>query len=138
MPEQHVFQAGVVYAAAVFVAGFAIGLIRVLWVAPLSGDFAAFILEAPVMLAISWTLCGWTTERVGGPTRVRDRVAMGAVALVLLSGAETLVATIAAGGRLAPVMTTRGQPAMFLGLVTQVCFALCPVLRRPPEDQREL
>lgn len=42
-----------IYFAMVFGAGFALGIVRTLWLAPAIGDRAAELIEAPLMLAIT-------------------------------------------------------------------------------------
>jgi hypothetical protein len=51
--------AGAVYFLVVFLLGFGLGTIRVLFVAPRLGQTTAVLLETPLMLAASWTSCGW-------------------------------------------------------------------------------
>jgi hypothetical protein len=46
--------AGFAYALGVFVFAFAVGTIRVTLVAPLLGKLLAVIIEAPIVLAVSW------------------------------------------------------------------------------------
>ena len=49
--------AAMTYFAAVFALGFALGVMRSLVVAPLTGETAAVAVELPVMIAASWIVC---------------------------------------------------------------------------------
>jgi hypothetical protein len=56
-------QAGVAYTAGVFVVAFALGTIRVMFVAPRVGNLLAVLLEAPIVLAVSWPISMWCARR---------------------------------------------------------------------------
>ena len=122
--------AGLAYFAVVFVAGFVLGTLRVLVVAPRLGEVAAVLAELPVMLAVSWTVCGWLLGRVALSGGWGYRLAMGGVALVLLLGAELGLSVLAFGRTIAEHLASYGSPAGALGLAGQVAFALFPLLRR--------
>ena len=130
MIDRRAIEAAFLYAGAVFAAGFVLGALRELWVAPLAGEFSAVTLEAPVMLAISWSVCGWTTERLDVSPRLLDRLVMGALALGLLIAAEAAVSVLAQGRDLGEYFASYSQIAVLLGLLAQLAFALFPMLRR--------
>jgi hypothetical protein len=124
-----VVKGGAAYFALVFAAGFALGIARVLVLAPRLGALAAVALELPVILAASWIACGWVLRRFSVPTHAGRRLSMGGVAFLLLMAAELTLAL--ASGRtpreyLASFATAEGA----LGLAGQVLFALFPILRR--------
>jgi hypothetical protein len=129
MLQRRALEAGLLYAAGVF-AGFGLGVVRVVCVVPLSGEFTAILVETPMMLAISWALCGWTTDRFEVPERLIDRLSMGAVALGLIWSAELLVGVFAADGDPLRYLADRSRPAMVLGLAAQIGFGLFPMLRK--------
>ena len=52
-------KAGGVYFVAVFLFGFVLGTARTLIVLPRVGETVGVVLEAPVILAISWVTCVW-------------------------------------------------------------------------------
>jgi hypothetical protein len=131
MVERRVLEAGFLYSAAICLAGFVLGALRVAWIAPLAGDFVAVALEAPVLLAIAWAACGWTTERLEIPERFVDRLAMGAISLALLLMAEIAVSLLLREHGLVRYLTSYSRPAILLGLVAQLGFALFPLLRTP-------
>jgi hypothetical protein len=105
MTEGHPIKAGALYSVVVFSAGFVLGALRVIWIAPLAGDLAAVALEAPIMLAFSWHACCWAAERMAVSERLMDRLLMGAV-------------------------RSYGQTAMLLGLLAQLAFGVFPMLQR--------
>jgi hypothetical protein len=79
---------GVLYFAVVFGAGCVLGPIRLLWVVPRFGSRAAELMEMPVMLAVILIAARSIVRRLASPRTVSRRLAMGAIALVLLLGAE--------------------------------------------------
>jgi hypothetical protein len=124
-------RAGVLYFVVVFAAGFVLGTLRVLALAPALGDLAAVALELPFMLPIAWLTCRWLLHRLAVPATIPARAAMGALAFTLLISAELALA-VALGrspsAALAALATTPG----LLGLTGQIAFALMPLalLRR--------
>jgi hypothetical protein len=80
-------KAGAVYFALVFGAGFLLGALRVLFVAPQLGARTAELIEAPIMLAVTFLAARWTVKRLAVPPGAR-RLAMGAIGLGLLLVAE--------------------------------------------------
>jgi hypothetical protein len=107
-----------------------LGLVRTLWIAPLSGELVGILVEAPVMLAISWTACGWVTERLDVSDRFVDRLVMGGVALAVLVCAEAAIGMLAVGRPADEYFLRYGQSAVLLGLLAQLGFAVFPILRR--------
>lgn len=123
-------QAGMLYCTVVFAAGFVLSVIRLVWVAPLSGEFVGVLLEAPVLLAIAWSACGWVAERLDVSQPFLDRLVMGGVALVVLVCAEAIAAVLAGGHSLGEFSLRHGQSAVLLGLLAQLAFAVFPLLQR--------
>ena len=130
MPHGRAIHAGLLYCGVVFAAGFVLGALRTMLITPLAGELAAVALEAPVMLAISWTACGWALDRLDVSTQLLDRLLMGGVALVLLLVAEAAVAVLAQAYSLAEFFRLHGRTAVLLGLLAQLAFALFPLFRR--------
>jgi hypothetical protein len=129
MVEWRAIQAGLLYCAIVFAAGFVLGVIRTMWVSPLSGELVAVALEAPVMLAIAWVACGWIAERLDISERFVDRLVMGGVALASMILAECGVAILAGGRGLGEYFLTYSREGILLGLLAQLGFAVFPFLR---------
>ena len=118
------------YFAMVFACAFVLGAVRTLIVAPRIGPTAAVLLEAPIVLAISWVAAGWTTRRLAVPRRTRPRLAMGAVAFLLLMAVEASVSIFAFGRTPGEYLAGFGGVAGVIGLVAQLGFAAAPMLRR--------
>lgn len=113
------------YALAVFVAGFALGALRVLWLGPAVGELVAVALELPVMLAVSWVAAGAVLRR----WPVERRLAMGGLAFAVLMACEAGLALALGetpGGFALHLATAPG----LLGLAGQVGFAVIPRVRR--------
>jgi hypothetical protein len=123
-------RAGAVYFAFVFLAGFALGTLRVLVVAPRLGATVAVLLEAPVILAISWAACGWCLRRLKPPATVSARATMGAVAFALLMSAELGLSVLVFGRSIAAHFADYGTAAGAIGLAAQIGFALLPLVER--------
>lgn len=76
----------------VYAAGFILGIVRVLAVAPRAGELAAVLIEAPFMLAASWLAAGWSIRRFGVPRAAGPRAVMGGAGFLLLMAAEFALA----------------------------------------------
>ena len=68
-----VIKGGAAYFALVFAAGFALGVVRVLVLAPRLGALSAVALELPLILTVSWIACGWVLKRFSVPPRAGPR-----------------------------------------------------------------
>lgn len=130
MVERRAFKAGLLYCAVVFVAGIVLGMVRNRWVAPLSGEMVAVWLEAPIMLAISWSASAWVVERLEVSESFVDRMLVGGVALAVLICAEAVLAVIGNGRSLSDYLFNYGHSGLLLGLLAQLGFAVFPILRR--------
>ncbi len=121
-------RAGAAYFAAIFAAGFVLGTIRVLFLVPRLGELAAVALEIPLMLALAWWICGRIIAWLAVPSRTVDRAGMGAAALMLLWGGETLLA-LSFGTSLRDIPEGLATAPGALGLVGQLGFAAFPLVR---------
>jgi len=87
-----ILKAGVLYFAFVFGAGFVLGPIRILWVAPRFGTRMAELMETPIMFVVTIAAAWWIVRRLAVPFTPSRRLGMGFIALGLLLVAEfTLV-----------------------------------------------
>ena len=66
---KHALIAGTAYFLALFALGFVLGTIRVIYVAPRFGQFAATFAEVPVMLVAALFACRWTVGHWQVPPR---------------------------------------------------------------------
>jgi len=121
--------AGAAYFAVVFAAGFVLGAIRTLVLAPRVGDLAAVLIELPVILAIAWWVCGQIIRQFRLPGDLTSRLVMGASAFALLILAEFALAALMSGISLSGFVAAWLTPAGAVGLAGQVLFAIFPVVR---------
>lgn len=128
-------RAAVAYFAIVFAAGFVLGTIRTVVLAPRLGPLAAVLVEIPVMLVIAHAACRWLVARFAVPAALSDRLVMGGVAFVLLIAAELLLALVL-GGTASGFLVALAEPAGMAGLAAQAVFGALPVVpawpRRTP------
>jgi hypothetical protein len=115
----------VAYFGAVFVAGFGLGVVRTLWLAPAVGPLAAVALELPLMLAFSAFMAGRLLRR--WPLTRGSATLAGSLALLLLA-AEAGVSLLAGRDLAAHWALYRAADAQ-LGLAGQLVFGLLPALR---------
>lgn len=115
---------GAAYFAAVFAAGFVLGVLRTLVLVPLLGELVAVLLELPVILTIAWLVCTRILRR--WPLSPPSAVGMGTIAFLLLMGAEAGLSTLLAGRSLAEHLALYSQVPHQVGLAGQLAFAMFP------------
>ena len=115
---------GTAYVAAVFAAGFVLGVLRTLVMVPLLGEMAAVLVELPVILAVAWLVCTRILRR--WPLSPAAAVGMGAIAFLLLMGAEAGLSTMLAGRSLTEHLALYAQLPHQVGLAGQLAFAVLP------------
>lgn len=120
-------KAGLAYFAIVFSVGALLGTLRVLVLAPRSGELLAVAIELPVMLAVSWVACRRLVARFSVPGRPAPRAAMGGLAFGLLMGAEIGVSVLGFGRTVAEHLEAYRSAAALMGLAGQIAFALFPL-----------
>lgn len=120
-----VVRAAVDYWAAVFFAGFVLGTVRVLWGAAALGEGLFQSIEIGLLLALAWVVARWLVRRgrIAGP---RAALLTGALAFVLLLGAECALGLTLFGETLADWLTSLTRPPRLWGLAGQALFALIP------------
>ncbi len=122
-----VLRGGFLYFAIAFAAGFVLGTLRILVLAPLIGELAAVALELPVMLLVSWFACGGLVRQFSVPALAFPRLAMGALAFGLLMLAEIALSVLAFGRSGAEYLALLQTPSGLLGLSGQIAFAFIPL-----------
>jgi hypothetical protein len=100
-------KAGALYFALVFGAGFVLGPVRVLWVAPAVGSRMAELIEAPIMLAVIVAAARWIVRRLAVPPAAGSRLGMGGLALALILASEFALVLPLRGLTIAEYLTTR-------------------------------
>jgi hypothetical protein len=122
-------KAAVAYAAIAFAAGFVLGTVRVLIVAPRLGAPLAMLLEAPVMLAVSWAACTACIRAARLPRTTAAGLLTGGTAFLLLQAAEMALAAVAFGRSPQAYLGDLATLAGTEGLAAQVAFGLFPVIQ---------
>jgi hypothetical protein len=120
-------RSGVVYFAIVFLVGFALGALRSLIIVPRLGETLAVLLEAPVILTVSWFVATWCVGHLKVPAAPLARLAMGGVAFALLMAAELGVSVIFFHRSVSQHLTRYQSAAGALGLGAQIAFAWVPL-----------
>lgn len=123
--------AGVMYFWLVFAAGFLLGLLRVMFIAPAVGEAAAVALELPIMLTVSWFVCKSLIGRLHVPAHLPSRLIMGGIAFLLLMLAEFAISSVFLGRSLAKHLDHYRELPALLGLAGQAVFAALPSLQMP-------
>lgn len=124
-----VVTAGIAYFALVFAVGFVLGTIRVFALIPAFGEWIGNLIELPVILLVSWVLCGSVIRRFAVPVDFRARATMGAIAFCLLMAAEIGLAVLLFGESLSEYTARLLSALGLLGLAGQLLFALFPLWR---------
>jgi len=126
-PLVGVVATGAIYFAAVFAAGFCLGVLRTLLVQPLLGPLSAVALELPIILGIAWLAC---TRILGRHPLTRGGAGiMGALAFALLMLGELMVSTLLGGRSWSGHLALYAQAQHQLGLAGQLVYALFPVIQ---------
>lgn len=119
-------RAALLYFALVFALGFALGTLRVLWLAPALGDRAAELTELPLMLLASALAARWTCARVQVPSAPGPRLAMGGLALLLLLALEFGVVLALRGQTVAENLAGRDPVSGAAYALSLLAFGLLP------------
>jgi hypothetical protein len=134
-----ILQAGALYFALTFAAGWVLGPIREFWVIPRLGRTVGFVLEAPLMLGVSFLVGRWVVRRLAVPPTLPTRALVGLVALGMLLVAELLGAWWLRGLSPADSLASFGSlPGAVTG-ATFLLFAAMPLLigRRGTWERQE-
>lgn len=120
-------EAGALYFALVFGAGFVLGTIRTLWVVPRVGARKAELMEMPIMLAVTIVTARWIVLRLPVPA-VSARLEMGGIALLLLLVAEFGFMLWLRGISIRNYLATRDPVSGNVYYAMLVVFAIMPLL----------
>ena len=122
-------RAALTYWAVVFAFAFGFGIVRTLWLVPMLGsEVLAVLAEIPFVLAASWLVARRILER--RVFTVGECAAVGALAFVMLMGAELALATLAFGQTPHIWLTALFHIPGTLGLAGQLGFAAMPMAVR--------
>jgi hypothetical protein len=120
---------GSAYFALVFAAGFLLGALRVLVLAPRLGEGAAVLVELPAMLAFSWIACARVVRWRDVARDAGQRLGMGGIAFALLMAGEAALAVLGFGRTLPEHVAGYLAPERATGLGAQIAFALIPLVQ---------
>lgn len=116
---------GLQYFAVIFTFAFAMGVVRVLLVAPRLGPTAAVLIEVPILVLASWIVA----HRL-----LRNRIltltqcaAMGAIAFTLTLMCEAALAALMLRESLGDWVSALVTPLELVGLAGQIVFGLMPI-----------
>jgi hypothetical protein len=124
-----VLTAGGAYFLTVFAAGFVLGTVRVLWVAPNLGPVPAVLIELPMLLTFAWFVCGWILRRWKIGRAGGADIGMGLTAFMLLILAETAFSVLLTGQSLSVFFQRMATAQGAIGLAGQILFAALPAIR---------
>lgn len=120
--------AGALYFALAFAAGFALAPLRLMWLAPLVGQRAAELAEAPVMLVVMALAARWVLGRFA--QRAPSRAGVGLVGVTLMLLAEFGLVLPLRGMSIAEYVATRDPVAGAVYHLLLGVFAVMPILVR--------
>lgn len=127
--------AAALYFALLFGSGFVLGTIRILLLVPRVGTRNAELMEAPIMLLISFIAARWVIRLVGLRYRIVTRLRMGCLALILMLLAEFGFVLWFRGLTIGEYLCTRDPISGTAYYLSLAVFAIMPVLverlRRP-------
>ena len=125
------FKAGLLYFLAVFLAGFLLGTVRVLWLVPAVGTRAAELAELPLMLALAIVAAAWIVRRFSLAPAPAARLGMGMVALVLLLLAEFFLVRPGRGVTMAEYVANLDSVAAAAYYAALLVMTAAPLFARP-------
>lgn len=119
---------GIVYFALVFGAGFVLGTIRVLAVAPRIGARYAELIEMPVMLAVIYLAARFVVSKMHPAKSTLPFLVTGLVALALLLAIEFTLVLGLQGISLEQYLDSRDAIAFGAYLASLIVYALMPLI----------
>lgn len=119
---------GLLYFALVFGAGFLLGPIRVLWLAPRVGERSAELIEAPLMLLVIGLSSRWMARRACRHWSTAALAAMGALAAAAVLVADVAVGLWLRGMSVAQVFLQRDPVSGTVYYALVLCMALAPAM----------
>jgi hypothetical protein len=121
-------EAGTAYFACVFVVGCVLGPIREIWVIPRLGRVLAVLAESVVMLGVSVFLAQRILRWFAVPRGIGTRVAVGAIAFMLLQIAEAVLAFWLRGQNFLQYVFSFWSIPGTISLLVQMAFGAIPAV----------
>jgi len=125
-----ILRAGLLYFAFVFGVGFLLGVLRVLVINPRVGARAAELIEAPLMITISFFVALFIVRRLAIPSTVAARLVMGITGLTLMLAAEFGLVLWLRGTSFVEYLSTRDPLTAGVYYVSLLVFAVMPLALR--------
>ena len=119
---------GIVYFLLVFAVGFVLGPVRILWLVPRVGVRAAELIEAPLMIIVTWIAARWIVRHFSIPDCASLRFGIGAFALFLLVLAEVVVGVGLRHLSLSEIVLERDPVSGPVYLISLLLYGLMPAL----------
>lgn len=123
-----ILKAGGFYFALAFSAGFVLGIIRTLWIAPQSGARTAELMDAPVMIGVGFLAARWVVKRFAVPSSVSSRLAVGGIGLAIMLMAELSLVLWLRGLTMGEYFAARDRVAGAVYDTALGVFALMPLM----------
>jgi len=120
-------KAAILYFLAVFTAGFALGVLRVLFVVNCLGERTAELIEQPIMLIVIVLAARRVIGRVQQPTPA-NCIAILLIALILLVTLEFTVVLWVRGRKISDYIYNRDRLSGIAYLLMLAAFAMMPVI----------
>lgn len=128
-PARAVLAGGTAYFLVVFGVGFVLGIFRTIWLVPWLGVRWAELLEIPVMLGVIYWAARWVSRRFRLAEHRRPvRVGAGLVGLLLLVGAELVLALGLGGQSPGEYVASRDPVSGTVYALSLLLFAAMPAL----------
>lgn len=124
-----IIPAAAVYFTLVFGAGFLLGAVRVPFVVPRIGERYAELAEMPIMFVAIYFAARHVLRKYGPRTGSAGLIGTGIIALLLLIGAELLLAVLLAGRGIVEYMSSRDPVSGSVYLFMLLLFAAMPWLQ---------
>ncbi len=119
----------IVYFALVFGTGFLLGSVRVPFIVPRIGERYAELAEMPFMLMAIFFAARHVLQKYGQKTNPANLIGVGVIALLLLVGAELLLAVLLAGRGVGEYIGSRDKISGSVYLAMLLVFAGMPWLQ---------
>lgn len=123
-----ILTAGVLYFAVTFAFGFVFGSLREILVVPRLGQFAATLIEAPLMLLVMYFAAHWIVGRFETLPSLSERLAVGGIGFALLIVLEIIFSRYMRGWTFGQWLGHLKTADGAISLALFLAFAVMPLL----------
>ena len=124
----NILEAGFLYFAIVFGAGFVLGPVRIRWLVPRFGTRMAELMETPIMITVIIFAAAWTVRRFAVPPKSSGLIGMGLFALCLMLIAEFTLVLRLRGMSISEYLASRDPVSGTVYYLSLALFAVMPLL----------